>query len=61
MNVNRIIAELRSEKQMVDETILILERLAVRTPRRGRPPKWISTASATTSTRESRLSLGPAK
>lgn len=37
-----MIAELRDEKQRLDEAIEALERLSMGTAkRRGRPPKWI--------------------
>lgn len=42
MDLNRMIAELRDEKQRLDEAIEALERLSMGTAkRRGRPPKWI--------------------
>ena len=44
MDVNKILAELRQEREQIDEAILTMERL-VRShgPRRGRPPAWLST------------------
>jgi len=43
MDVSRILAELREERQQVEEAILSLERLARgRGRRRGRPPLWMS-------------------
>jgi hypothetical protein len=47
MDLLQMIAELRAERQQLDEAILVLERLAAGTcgKRRGRPPKWMSAAS----------------
>lgn len=46
MNIIKMREELRSERQMIGESILVLERLATgRGRRRGRPPKWMSAAS----------------
>lgn len=43
MDVNKMLAELRQERQHIEEAILILERLARgRGKRRGRPPLWMS-------------------
>lgn len=45
MDVNKMLAELREERQQIEEAILILERLARgRGRRRGRPPAWMSAA-----------------
>lgn len=45
MDVLKMIAELRSERDQVEEAILSLERLALgRGKRRGRPPKWMTDA-----------------
>jgi hypothetical protein len=46
MDVTRILAELRQEREQIDEAILSLERLAHgRARRRGRPPAWMSKLS----------------
>jgi hypothetical protein len=43
MNITKMLAELRAERDQVIEAIIVLERLAVgRGKRRGRPPKWMS-------------------
>ncbi len=43
MDVNRILTELRTERELIDEAIMTLERLARgRGKRRGRPPKWLT-------------------
>ncbi len=45
MDVNRIVVELRQERQQIEEAIISLERLARgRGRRRGRPPSWLSDA-----------------
>jgi hypothetical protein len=43
MDINKMLAELRAERDQLAEAILIFERLAVgRGKRRGRPPKWMA-------------------
>ena len=43
MDVAKILVELKSERQQIEEAILSLERLARgRGKRRGRPPAWMS-------------------
>ncbi len=45
MDVSKILAELRLEREQIEEAILSLERLATsRGRRRGRPPKWMAEA-----------------
>jgi hypothetical protein len=45
MDVTKILAELRLEREQIEEAILSLERLAAsRGKRRGRPPKWMAEA-----------------
>ena len=42
MDVNALLAQLRTEREMLEEAILALERLARGGgKRRGRPPKWL--------------------
>jgi hypothetical protein len=46
MDVIKMLQELRSEREQVEEAILALERLVSgRGRRRGRPPKWLSESS----------------
>jgi len=46
MDVSKILAELREERQQIEEAITSLERLARgRGRRRGRPPAWLSDAA----------------
>ncbi|MBI4906405.1 MAG: hypothetical protein HY820_22435 [Acidobacteria bacterium] len=43
MDVNKMLQELREEREQIDEAILTLERLARgRGKRRGRPPTWLA-------------------
>jgi hypothetical protein len=43
IDVAKILAELKEEKEQLEQAILTLERLAAgRGPRRGRPPAWMS-------------------
>ena len=43
MDVHKILADLRREREQIEEAILTLERLATgRGRRRGRPPAWMS-------------------
>ena len=47
MDVDKMLAELRLEREQIEEAILTLERLARgRGRRRGRPPSWLKEASA---------------
>ena len=42
-----MLAEMRPERDQLDEAILLFERLAAgRGRRRGRPPKWMTAMSA---------------
>jgi hypothetical protein len=45
MNLPKMLAELRRERDLLDETIACLERLSATStkPRRGRPPAWLKT------------------
>jgi len=43
MDVSKMLADLRQERQQIEEAILSLERLVRgRGRRRGRPPAWLS-------------------
>jgi DNA invertase Pin-like site-specific DNA recombinase len=43
MDVTKILAELRQEREQIEEAIMSLERLARgRGRRRGRPPAWLN-------------------
>jgi len=44
MDIVTMLAELRAERQRLEEAILVIERLAVKAggKRRGRPPKWMA-------------------
>jgi hypothetical protein len=44
MDILKMLAELRREREQIEEAILTLERLSQgRVKRRGRPPAWMST------------------
>jgi len=45
MDISKMLADLRAEREHLEEAILTLERLAVgRGRRRGRPPAWMKQA-----------------
>ncbi len=45
MDVNKILEELRTERDQLGDAILALERIARgKGKRRGRPPKWMAKA-----------------
>jgi hypothetical protein len=46
MDVSKILAELKAERQQIEEAIVSLERLALGRGRgRGRPPTWMAELS----------------
>lgn len=48
MDLSKAIAELKSERDAIDQAIAVLSRLAGGgKPRRGRPPKWLSEGKET--------------
>jgi hypothetical protein len=48
MDIVKMLADLRAERQRLEEAVLVLERLAAGTggKRRGRPPKWMTDAKS---------------
>jgi hypothetical protein len=53
LDVDKMLAELRVEREQIEEAILTLERLARgRGRRRGRPPSWLKEASAAAAEQE---------
>ncbi len=53
LDVDKMLAELRLEREQIEEAILTLERLARgRGRRRGRPPSWLKDAAAAVSASE---------
>jgi hypothetical protein len=43
MDIAKMLADLRQERDQVDEAIMVLERMALgRGKRRGRPPAWMT-------------------
>lgn len=56
MDVNKILVELRQEREQIEEAIISLERLARgRGKRRGRPPSWMKEAEQRKRTRTAKL------
>ena len=54
LDVDKMLAELRLEREQLEEAILTLERLARgRGRRRGRPPSWLKDATAAVAAAES--------
>jgi hypothetical protein len=52
MDVSKILAELKAEREQIEEAILSLERLARgRGKRRGRPPPWMAAETPLTKRR----------
>lgn len=52
MDVAKILAELRQEREHIEDAIISLERLArSRGKRRGRPPAWLAMAKKRERTR----------
>jgi hypothetical protein len=44
MDINKMLADLRTEREQIEEAIVVLERLARgQGRRRGRPPAWMTT------------------
>jgi len=55
MDVSKILAELKAEREQIEEAILSLERLARgRGRRRGRPPAWLAAGEQQTPKRRGR-------
>ncbi len=42
MDINKMLEELKSEKALIEEAIVVLARLSQGQKRRGRPPLWMS-------------------
>jgi hypothetical protein len=60
MDVNKMLAELRQEREAIEEAILILERLARgRGKRRGRPPAWMTSITKTATKKAGRPGRKP--
>ena len=54
MDVQKILVELRQEREQIDQSILSLERLTRgHGKRRGRPPKWLKEAETKKPSRKS--------
>ncbi len=62
MDVNKILVELRQEREQIEEAIISLERLARgRGRRRGRPPAWLVEATTRRRGRPPKAANGQAK
>jgi hypothetical protein len=43
MDINKMLVDLRNEREQLSQAIVVLERLSVgQGKRRGRPPKWLT-------------------
>jgi hypothetical protein len=43
MDINKMLLDLRMERDQISEAIVVLERLTIgQGKRRGRPPKWLT-------------------
>jgi hypothetical protein len=59
MDVNKILSDLRQEREQIEDAIISLERLARgRGKRRGRPPAWMKDAEDRHETRSAALGKG---
>jgi hypothetical protein len=46
MDIQKMLAELREQRDQIEQAILVLERLALgQGKRRGRPPAWMASAA----------------
>jgi len=60
MDVAKILAELRQEREHIEDAIISLERLArTRYKRRGRPPAWLSLANKRARSSDNKTKTGP--
>jgi len=46
MDLNKMLAELRAERDQIEEAIIALGRLSLGAKRRGRPPLWMTQIKA---------------
>ncbi len=52
MDILKMLAELRQEREQIEEAIMVMERLALgQGKRRGRPPAWMTAAKDATKRR----------
>jgi hypothetical protein len=45
MDINKILSELKAEKEQIEQAILVLQSLGQGQRRRGRKPAWMKAAS----------------
>ncbi|HWQ53346.1 MAG TPA: hypothetical protein VN442_06660 [Bryobacteraceae bacterium] len=60
MDIKNVIRELHEELARIDETIQTLEMLRTGSPRRGRPPNWLTLVDGATRTPAKKLKRKPA-
>jgi hypothetical protein len=48
MDLNKMLAELRAERDQIEEAIIALGRLSLGAKRRGRPPLWMNQIKSST-------------
>jgi hypothetical protein len=52
MDINKMLTELRDEREGIEQAIMVLQRLSAgQGKRRGRPPAWMSAIKAGTNRR----------
>ncbi len=62
LDVDKMLAELRLEREQIEEAILTLERLARgRGRRRGRPPSWLKDATDLAAAEQENQASAPAE
>jgi hypothetical protein len=60
MDLSKMLAELKAERESVEQAIMVLERITTgRGKRRGRPPEWMTGAIPATQTEPKKRTLSP--
>jgi hypothetical protein len=60
MDLSKMLAELKAERDSVEQAIMVLERITTgRGKGRGRPPKWMTRANPATQTEPKKRTLSP--
>jgi hypothetical protein len=54
MDILKMLAELRGEREQIEQAILVIERLASGHGKRGRPPAWMTAANTNAPKRRGR-------
>ena len=56
MDIEKIVKDLREQRSLLEEAILVMEKLArTQSPRRGRPPKWLNGVANSNGTARQRV------